>query len=121
MFIATEELLLVQQRNALGRRRRGNRAQIRVDVGEVGVRENLAGVGRHLAGRMTDVGSERDKNNRSRGEPCSGGATLTLIAMALVAAILDEEALAVIGIGGEGQGPQNQNQRRNEEYLAHVW
>ena len=70
---------------------------------------------------MPDVGSERDEDDRSRGEPCSGGATLTLIAVALVTTILDEEALTVIGIGGEGQRPQNQNQRRNEEYLAHVW
>jgi hypothetical protein len=63
---------------------------------------------------MPDVGSERSENDRSGGEPCSGGATLTLITVALVAAILDEEAFAVIGIGGECQRPQNQNQRRNK-------
>ena len=85
-----------------------------MDIGEVGIRKNLARIRRHLTGGVSDVGGERGEDNRSRRELCSGGATLALITMALVAAILDEEALAVIGTGGEGQRPQNQNQRRSE-------
>ena len=37
-----------------------------VDVREFRVRQNFAGVGGHLAGRVTDVGREGDEYDRSR-------------------------------------------------------
>jgi hypothetical protein len=91
-----------------------------VDIREIGVGENLAGVGRHLAGGVTDVGSESGQNDRSRGKPGASRAALALVAVALVAAVLDEQALAVVVIGCKSQRPKNQNQRGGEVNLVHV-
>jgi hypothetical protein len=41
--------------------------------------------------------------------------------MALIAAVLDEEGLAVGGVGGESEGPEEQNQYGGEENLVHDW
>lgn len=85
-----------------------------MNVRKVGIRQYLTGVGGHLAGGMSDVGAERCQHDGSRSKSGASYPTLALIPMALVAAILGEETLAVLGVGGEGQRPQNQNQRRSE-------
>ncbi len=80
-----------------------------MNISQVGIGENLAGVGRHLAGRMPDVGGECREYDRSRSQPSPGRTTLALISVALVAAVLDEKALAVVGVGGKSERPQQQN------------
>ena len=120
MFIAAGIGLLVQQRDVLSWGRRGNGAQIRVNVREIRVRENLSGIGGHLAGGMTDIGCECDENDWPRGEPRTGDAALSLVAVALVAADFNKKALALFGIGGERQILKYQGESSGEENLVHV-
>src|SRR5258706_14326607 len=93
-------LLLIEQRNALVVLRRRNRLKIRVDVGEVGVREHRLLIRRHWAVAVANEDGEGLERHRLRREGLAGDAALSDGAVALPAAVRNEGGLAFLGVAG---------------------
>ena len=92
--------LRLEQRDARDRWRCGPRLQICVDVSKVGVRHETFGVTRHLVGRPSYIRGQRREWKWSRRKSWTCDASLTLVTVALVAAVAGEELLAGVGVAG---------------------
>jgi hypothetical protein len=76
------------------------RLQEGVDVSQVLIRDNFAGVWRHLTGRLAHVARESGEDDGARTQPgCSRSqSALSLQSVALVAPVIGEDLLPVLGI-----------------------
>jgi hypothetical protein len=93
---AVDRILLIEQRNVLGRRSLWPGLQIRIDIDEFLIGKNLARVRRHLARGLMDVFDERfeRKLRRADARPGSLGGALAFAPVAFVAAIFGEGLFA---------------------------
>ena len=73
------------------------RRHVRIDVGELGLGQDSGRVRRHLGAGRPDRARERRDRQRVRSEPRSGGRTLRLAAVALIAADANEGLFASVG------------------------
>src|SRR5690349_3596003 len=67
---------------------------------EVGIGNDLGRVGGHLIRRPPHVAREPGKRQRTRRQARAGGAALAFVAVALPAAVADEQLLAGLGVAG---------------------
>src|SRR5580765_1554224 len=122
---------LIQQRNILRGQRCRQRLEVRVDVHRVLVRNDLGSERRHGTERAAQVADERLCAHRGGGDSCAVSATLAGVAVAEVAGILHEQALAVFGVpdGAADAGRSLSGRRRrdsrnavgNEDQSQHIY
>lgn len=92
--------LLLKQRNAREGRRSRARLQVRVDVRQVAVGNDLLRVRWHLVRRAPDVRREPREGEVPASQPRTRGAALTFVPVALPAADADPQLLARFRVSG---------------------
>ena len=86
----------VEQRDPIGRRRGRQRLDVREEIRQLRVGQHLVGVRWHPAGAV-DVRREARHRHRQRHEP-RARAAVAIVAVARVAAVLQEELFALLRI-----------------------
>ena len=96
-------VLLVEEGDIFRRRRGRHRFQEGVDIGNVLIGDDLAGIRRHIAGRRVDVTREGVDGERGRADTRRTGLLRSLsdAAVTFVAAIAGVNAIAILGVAGE--------------------
>ncbi len=96
------ELLLqrVQQRNIFRRLRLGHGLQVRVNIRQFLIGDHFVGVGGHLAGGRAHVADQPLRVQPNGRDSRARSATLSRIAVALIAAVAEKQLLAVGGVAG---------------------